>query len=109
MSDQPGHRWSDQQLQAFHDEFRLHIKDEKVERDQQQEIHEALFRKEDVDSNVSPGIVQMMTRIDRELKDMRIWQDRQKTFAGGVIFATSSVWFLFSDGIPKLLAFLKRF
>lgn len=86
----------------------MHMNEEKVERDQQQEIYDALFRKENEDENISPGLVQMVSRINKDLKEMRIWQDRQKTFAGGVIFATSSVWFLFSDGIPKLVAFFKR-
>jgi hypothetical protein len=101
-------RWSDTELERFHQEFRTHVATEKQERDQQQELYEAVFRKEDKEANVPPGLLQMMSRMSDQMLEMQIWQDRQKTFIGGIVFTVSAVWFFLSDAGPKISALLKR-
>ena len=87
-------------------EFQQHLADAEKERRQQQEIHDALFRKENVDENDGPGIIQLMGRINQQLLEMRITYDRQKTFIGGVIFTCSAAW-LFLGDVAKMLSSLK--
>lgn len=95
-------RWSDKKLNEFHDEFLEHMKDEEEERKRQEEIHEALFRKEDKELGTPPGALQLMAQMNERLKAMEIKQDRQKSFVGGVLFAISSVWFFLTDAGQKL-------
>jgi hypothetical protein len=101
-------RWSDDKLEEFHNEFKSHMETEKIEQHQQQALYDAVFRKEDKEANVPPGLLQMMSRMNEQMLDMQIWQDRQKTFVGGVVFTVSALWFFLSDAGPKILAFLKR-
>jgi len=103
-------RWGDQALEKFHQEFiehvaefRTHIDNESFEQQQQQELHNAVFRKEDTEANIPPGLLQLTSRISMQLHSIQIWQDRQKTFVGGMIFAVSSFWFFLSDAGPKML------
>ena len=103
-------RWSDEKLDKFHQEFQIfagkfdsHIGDESFEQQQQQELYNAVFRKEDTEANVPPGLLQLTSRISMQLHSIQIWQDRQKTFVGGMIFAVSSFWFFLSDAGPKML------
>lgn len=107
MSEQQKPRWSDERLEQFHAEFREHRKIEDEEHMQQREMYEALFRQEDKDKNIGPGIVQLMARLDERTKAMEIAADRQKRFVGGVMFAFTCMGFLFTDSAHKLLAWLR--
>lgn len=100
-------RFSDDQLIAFHQEFKDHLKTEEEESRQQQAIHTALFQKEDKDANIPPGLVQLCARMASDIQDMKIANDRQKRFVGGVMFAFSCIGFLFTDSAHKVLAWLK--
>lgn len=100
-------RWSDDKLSEFHEEFLKHMATEEVERAQQQKIYDALFQKQDKDTNTPPGVVQLLGQIDSRLEAMEISNDRQKRFVGGVMFAFSCMGFLFTDSAHKLLAWLK--
>jgi hypothetical protein len=102
-------RWSDEKLELFHKEFITHVAEfhehignESYEQQQQQELHDAVFRKEDKEENVPPGILQLIARISTQIHDMRVWQDRQKTFIGGVMFTVSAVWFFLTEAGHKL-------
>lgn len=101
-------RWSDEKLEQFHNEFLAHMKDEDEERVQQMALHTAVFQQEDKEKNVPAGLLQMMSRIAERQEDMRIWQDRQKTFVGGVVFTVSSLWFVLSDLGPRVMLTLKK-
>lgn len=100
-------RWSDDKLQQFYEEFQSHIRTETAEHRQQQELYDAVFRKADADTNTPPGLMQLTMQISVQLRDMRIWQDRQKTFVGGVMFALSAAWFFVTDLGHKLIGLIK--
>lgn len=100
-------RWSDDKLSEFHAEFLKHMETEKLERQQRQTIYDALFQKQDKDTNTPPGVVQLLGQIDARLEAMEISNDRQKRFVGGVMFAFSCMGFLFTDSAHKVLAWLK--
>lgn len=102
------HRWSDDKLQKFYDDFTAHIATEKIEHQQQQALYTAVFQQEDREKNVPAGLLQMMSRIASQHQEMRIWQDRQKTFIGGIIFTVSALWFFISDLGPRILLALKK-
>lgn len=74
-----------------------------------EEVREALFRREDKDRGVPPGLIQLTTRIADKLDRMETRQDRQKTFVGGVVFAISAVLFFLTDGASKLLDFVLHY
>lgn len=101
-------RFADAQLEEFYQEFQAHLKREEDQRVQQQEMYDALFRKGDPDSNVAPGIVQLMVRTAEDVKVLRIAADRQKTFIGGMLFAVTSIWFFFTDIGPELAKWIKK-
>lgn len=90
------------------EEFHQHIADETVRQERLDELYEAIFRKEDKDGGVPPGLMQMMVRINGQMEDMAKWNDRQKTFMGGVVFTISSIWFFVSDLGPRILVGLKK-
>lgn len=94
-------------MSKFHSEFLKHMGTEEKERKQQEEIYDALFQKEDKDSNKPAGVVQLLAQIDARLEAMEITADRQKRFLGGVMFAFSCVGFLFTDSAHKVLSWLK--
>ena len=100
-------RWSDDKLSEFHEEFLQHMAVEESERAQQQKIYDALFQKQDKDTNTPPGVVQLLGQIDSRLEAMEISNDRQKRFDGGVMFAFSCMGFLFTDSAHKLITWLK--
>lgn len=100
-------RWSDEKLEEFYQEFIAHRLQEDADRQKQQAMYDALFRKEDADSNVAPGIVQLMVRTAEDVKVLRIAADRQKTFIGGMLFAITSLWFFFTDIGPELVKWVK--
>lgn len=104
----PNKRWSDDKLQAFYDEFHDHTKSEEEEHGQQKELYEAVFRKEDKEIGTPPGLLQLTAQINAQLKEMKIWQDRQKTFVGGVIFAISAVWFVLTDVGHKIFVLFQK-
>lgn len=54
-------RFSDAKLEEFYQEFIAHRLQEEKDRLQRQAMYEALFRKEDPDSNVAPGVVHNLT------------------------------------------------
>lgn len=107
MSDAP-RRFTDDKLEEFYQEFLEHRRKGEVERRQQQEMYDALFRKEDPDCNVAPGIVQLMVRTAEDVKVLRIAADRQKTFIGGMLFAVTSIWFFFTDIGPEMVKWVKK-
>lgn len=94
-------------VEEFYQQFVAHCLQEDKDRQQQQAMYDALFRKEDPDSNVAPGIVQLMVRTAEDVKALRIAADRQKTFIGGMLFAITSLWFFFTDIGPELLKWMK--
>lgn len=100
-------RWSDEKLEVFHQEFVQHLADEEQERKQNQELHEAVFQREDKDANVPAGILQLCARMSADITEMKIANDRQKRFVGGVMFAFSGMGFLFTDTAHKLWGFIK--
>lgn len=100
-------RWSDERLETFYQEFKMHLEDEAREKAQQKELYQAVFQKEDLDSNTPAGLIQMMARMSKDLRDLKIAADRQKTFIGGVMFAFGAVGFFFTDTAHKVLGFLK--
>lgn len=100
-------RWSDDKLSEFHAEFLKHMATEEDERMQQQKIYDALFQKQDKDTNTPPGVVQLLGQIDARLEAMEISNDRQKRFVGGVMFAFSCIGFLFTDGAHKLFTWVR--
>lgn len=115
MSEPHRSRWSDEQLEAFHREFKEHRqdfldhkKDEEEERRQQQDIYDALFRQEDKERNVAPGLVQLLVKTAANVETLRIAADRQKTFIGGVLFAITAIWFFLTDIGPVLAEKLRR-
>lgn len=108
MPEPTRHRWSDDQLEEFYREFRLHLVTEENERRQQQEMYDAMFRQEDKAMNVAPGIVQLMVKTAGHVETLRIAADRQRTFIGGVLFAITAIWFFLTDIGPVLAEKLKR-
>lgn len=100
-------RWGDADLEKFHREFKDHIAEEDPMHRQQKELYDAVFREGDEKRGTPPGLLELTARIADELKDIRIWQDRQKTFVGGVVFTLSSVWFVLSDMGPRIIGFFK--
>lgn len=104
----PHRRFADDKLEEFYQEFLEHRRLGEIERRKQDEMHEALFRREDPDSNVAPGIVQLMVRTAEDVKVLRIAADRQKTFVGGVLFAVTSIWFFFTDIGPEMVKWIKK-
>lgn len=103
-----GPRFSDAMLEEFYQQFLAHCKAEDQEREQQQAMYEALFRVENRDANVAPGVVQLMVRLAEDVKALRVAADRQKTFIGGVLFAITSIWFFVSDIAPNLVTWIKK-
>ena len=100
-------RWSDDKLSEFHEEFLKHMVTEEDERVQRHKIYDALFQKQDKDTNTPPGVVQLLGQIDSRLEAMEISNDRQKRFVGGVMFAFTCMGFLFTDSAHKVLSWLK--
>lgn len=100
-------RWSDERLEQFYREFREHRQLEEHEDAQHREILDALFRTEDKDRNIPPGLVQVMTRVAERIGAIEVAADRQKRFLGGVLFAFSCVGFVFTDTAHKIFAWLR--
>lgn len=100
-------RFSDDALKDFHQEFLQHLEAEKMEREQQRQLFEAVFRQEDEAMGTPPGLLQMMSRMEKQLKTVQEWQSKQRTFISGVVFAVSSIGFLFTDTSHKLFIFLR--
>lgn len=100
-------RFSDEKLAQFYREFQEHVKPEEEVKEQQREIYDALFRKADPDTNISPGLIQLTTQVDARLRAMEITNDRQKRFIGGFLFAFTCVGFFFTDSAHKLMSFFR--
>ena len=101
-------RWSDEKLEQFYGEFKEHKRLEEQEQRQSQEIYDAVFQKADPDTNTPPGLLQLTAQISRQLHEMCVWQDRQKTFVGGVVFACAAVWFVLTEAGHKFFALLQK-
>lgn len=101
-------RWSDADLQQFHDEFRQHEKKEDDTHARLDDLYEAVFRKEDKDRNIAPGLLQLCARMSSELESMRIAADRQKRFVGGMLFAVTSMGFFLTDTFHRLIDLVKK-
>lgn len=101
-------RFADEQLSAFYDEFKAHREQEEGEREADrkrlQELSDALFRKENKDENVSPGLIQLVVRINEQLEGIVKADKKQKTFIGGILFAISTLPFIFTELGSKLAA-----
>lgn len=104
----PDHRWSDDRLEQFYREFMEHKRLEELEQKQNQEIYDAVFQKADPDTNTPPGLLQITAQISKQLHDIRVWQDRQKTFVGGVIFTCSATWFVLTEAGHKFFVLLQK-
>jgi hypothetical protein len=100
-------RWSDEKLERFYQEFHDHLKTEADEKAQQNELHAAIFQKEDSDYNTPAGVLQLVTRMDARLKTMEVTADRQKRFIGGIVFTFTCLGFLFTDAAHRVMAFFK--
>lgn len=100
-------RWSDEKLEKFYQEFQMHLADEEHEKHQQGEMHAALFQLENTDTNTPAGLVQLCARMSKDIRDMKIAADRQKTFIGGVMFAFTAMGFIFTDTFHKVWGFIK--
>lgn len=98
-------RWSDDKLEKFYDDFLRHHTDEQKTQARHDELYDAVFQQEDTSRNVPPGLLQLTSRISQQLHDMRVWQDRQKTFVGGAMFALSALWFILTDVGAKIVSF----
>lgn len=101
-------RWSDKQLEAFHQEFLNHEAKEEVKHAQLTELYEAVFRKEDPDRGQPPGLLQLCARMSNDLTAMKIANDRQKRFIGGMVFAITSMGFFLTDTFHKIVEILRR-
>lgn len=101
-------RWSDEKLSDFYAEFKEHKRLEELEQKQNQEIYDAVFQKADPDTNTPPGLLQATATISRQLHDMRVWQDRQKTFVGGAVFAVSALWFVLTEAGHRFIALFQK-
>lgn len=108
MPQEKPRRWSDEELEEFHQEFRAHVEAEAEERIQQRALYVALFQKEDKDTNTPAGLLQLTSRMDTRLSNMEIANDRQKRFIGGFLFAFSCVAFFFTETAHSIVAFLKK-
>ena len=101
-------RFSDSKLQDFYQEFREHCLGEDKDREQQKALHEAVFRLENVDLGIPPGLLQLTRQISDHVLELRVRDDRRKTFIGGMIFTVSAVWVFLSGILPKLLEWLHK-
>lgn len=102
------HRWTDDMLEEFRNEFRAHVKKEDADQQQQQAMFDALFKREEDSLDGQPGLLQLMRQMHKQMKDMQIWQDRQKTFVGGIVFVIGSLGFLFTEQAARIATGLKR-
>lgn len=100
-------RWSDEKLQEFFEAFQHHLKFEDEEKKQQQQIYDALFHKEDPDSNTGPGVVQLLGQINQRLSRLEATSASQKSFIGGAVFAVSCMAVFLTDSLQKLVALFK--
>lgn len=107
MTERQHPRWSDKELEAFHQEFLDHIAPENRAHAQQQDLYDAIFRLEDKDRGVPPGLMQITARIAASVEELQERDRRQRTFIGGVLFALGSLGFFLTDSAHKLIALLK--
>jgi hypothetical protein len=101
-------RWSDAELEKFHADFLRHDEHERARLLRYDQLYEAVFRKEDRDAGAPPGLLQLCSRMSGDLTEMKIANDRQKRFVGGVVFAFTSMAFFLTDSAHKLMDILKR-
>lgn len=104
----PNPRWSDEKLEQFYQAFLEHVITERDEQTDQRALHEAVFRKEDKDAGVPPGLIQLVVRMDARLDTIERFHFKQRTFIGGVLFAITSIWFFLTDVGPDLAKWLKK-
>ena len=97
-------RFSDDEL---HDLRKLLTDHLEIEGAQQLALFNAVFQQEDPARNIPAGLLQQNARIAKQLRDIQIWQDRQKTFIGGVTFAITSIGFLLSTFGADFLRWLR--
>lgn len=100
-------RWSDMELESFHADFKRHVEEEIPMHMQQKALYEAIFRLEDKTIGQPPGLLQTVAQINEQMHEMRVWQDRQKTFVGGIVFAISAVSFFLTDSAHRLMNIVK--
>lgn len=115
MTDVAGHRFADSELfrlrtdvDRLNADFEDHLEPERIQQKQSAEVHEALFRLEDKELGTPPGLLQLTQQLSARLRAIEIRDDRQRRFIGGIVFAVSSVTFVFSDTAHKLVDVLKR-
>ena len=108
-------RWSDEKLDEFHSDFKRfetkfdqHIDDEAFEQRQQQELYVAVFQKENIDENVPPGLLQLVSRISHNLESINIAQNKQKIFTSGAIAAAMVFWGIISGAGRTLFQWLSK-
>ena len=95
------------QNDEFHELRKLLTDHLEIEGTQQLALYNAVFQQEDKARNIPAGLLQQNARIAEQLREIQIWQDRQKTFIGGVTFAVTSVGFLLSSFGSDILHWLK--
>lgn len=104
----PRSRWSDAELEKFHSEFLKHDVEERARLVRHDQLYEAVFRKEDPDTGTPPGLLQLCSRMSADVSAMKVANDRQKRFIGGVVFAFTSMAFFLTDSAHKLMELLRR-
>ena len=100
-------RFSDDALLKFRAEFDEHVQSETKDREMLSHIYEALFRKEDKDTNVSPGAFQLLVQIGTRMQALEVAAVRQKTFIGGGLATLAIVGSLFTDTAHKVIGIIK--
>ena len=100
-------RWSDDRMAQFYREFKEHLAPEREAAEQQKEIYDAIFRKEDADKNIGPGVIQLLAQVNARTVSMEIANDRQKRFVGGIVFAIGALGFFLTDSAHKLMSVLR--
>ena len=100
-------RWSDSKLQEFYESFQRHQSFEDAQKTQQDQIFDALFHKEDPDSNIGPGVIQLLSQINARLTRLESTNQQQRTFVGGVLFACSCVAVFLTDSVSKLIQLVR--
>lgn len=92
----------------FRKEFNEHLKPEQNNAKKLDEVYEALFRLEDTNKNIGPGLIQIVHRLDGQINKLVEQNRRQHTFVGGMLFAFTSVWLFITDWGAKAMSLLHK-
>lgn len=95
-------------IKIFYRDFLKHCEDEESWRKKNCEIYEALFRIEDPSKGIAPGLFESMSSVNDRLRRIEDENKKHRTFAAGVAFAISGVWFFLTDFWAKLISLLHK-